>query len=160
MGYILLQEEKDGRKLFLKAGSMCLNGAESRYAVVELELCGLVWVVLKLRLYLQGWSFTVITDHKLLVGIFKKALGAQTNKRIVNLFSKVSHLQFNGKWTAGKANIMADALSRSPVHRPQDDEEELGGSEVTAAAAAPAQVETMQYVFLRFISAVCSGGGV
>ena len=46
--YILIQEEKDGRKLILKVGSRCLIGAESRYAVVELELCGLIWAVLKL----------------------------------------------------------------------------------------------------------------
>ena len=135
LGFILMQEEQDGRRLIVEAGSRCLTGAETRYAVVELELCGVVWAALKLRMFLQGRSFTVITDHKPLVGVLERSLGAQSNRRLVNLASKISHLQFDIKWIAGKANMMADALSRSPVHKPEDKDEELGGSEGALVAA-------------------------
>ena len=135
LGFILMQEEPDGRRLIVEAGSRCLTGAETRYAVVELELCGVVWAALKLRMFLQGRKFTVITDHKPLVGVLERALGAQSNRRLVNLASKISHLQFDIKWIAGKANMMADALSRSPVHKPDDQDEELGGSEGALVAA-------------------------
>ena len=136
MGYALFQIEKDGRKLLVEAGSRCLTPAETRYAVVELEMAASVWSMLKCRLYLQGRRFTLATDHQPLLGVMKKALSAQANRRLVNMAAKVRHFSFDVEWIKGKNNRVADALSRRPVGVPDPDEHELGAEDGIALSAA------------------------
>ena len=55
--------------LLIMAGTRFLSPAKKNYAVVELELLAIEWAVEKCRLYLAGTDFTVITNHKPLLGI-------------------------------------------------------------------------------------------
>lgn len=48
----------------MQCGSRFLQEAEKRYAMIELEALAMIWAVTKCRLFLAGYSFTIVTDHK------------------------------------------------------------------------------------------------
>jgi hypothetical protein len=74
LGFALTQMDGDKRTL-IKCGSRSLNGAESRYATLELEALAIKWAISSCKHYLMGGpTFTVVTDHKPLVPMFKKGL--------------------------------------------------------------------------------------
>lgn len=110
----------------IRCGSHTLSTAESRYSTVELELLGLVKGIKKCNYYLSGIEFTVVTDHRPLVGLFGKDMGDISNPRLQRLREKVAGYTFQVEWTAGKDHLIADALSRAPVFPP---EEEMGEDE-------------------------------
>ena len=120
LGYMLIQREKDGSHRLIKCGSRCLLPAESRYATIELECLAIVFAVLQSSFYLQGADFTVITDHRPLLGIFSKDLAELTNPRLLRFREKLQGFVFNIRWAEGKRHLMADALSRYPVFSPKE----------------------------------------
>ena len=114
LGFVLLQA-KDGITKVIQCGSRSLSPAERNYSTLELELTAIVWAIQKTRFFTRGIeSFDVITDHRPLVGIFRKSLPQIDNLRITRLREKVLDYNFHVKWVAGKDNIIADALSRAP----------------------------------------------
>jgi hypothetical protein len=83
LGFALVQTNPDGSTSLVQCGSRFLTDAETRYAVCELESLAIQWSVYKCRLYLLGLNFTVITDHKSLIGIFRGSnLDAIENPRL------------------------------------------------------------------------------
>ncbi|CAB3388179.1 Hypothetical predicted protein [Cloeon dipterum] len=52
-----------------------LKNAERNYSQVEIEALAVVWAVKKFRQFLWGRKFTLITDHKPLIGIFGEGKG-------------------------------------------------------------------------------------
>ena len=118
-GYALMQE---GR--LIRCGSHSLTPTQSRYSTIELELLGLVKALQKCRYYLHGKKFKVVTDHRPLVGLFRKNLSEITNQRIQGMCEKVSCYTFTVDWVPGKDNIIADALSRAPVFPAEGEEGE------------------------------------
>ena len=83
IGYALLLKHGDQRKL-LEWGSRLLADAESRYAVANLELRGVEWLMKKFSLYLFGLpKFKSIVDHQPLVTILNlSTLDAIENPRL------------------------------------------------------------------------------
>jgi hypothetical protein len=78
LGFALMQ---DG--FLIQAGSRSLIDAETRYAVVELEATAVAWAVKQCRHYLLGCrSFKVWTDHRPLVGVFKKDMASVDSRRL------------------------------------------------------------------------------
>jgi transposase InsO family protein len=133
LGYLLLQEVPNSspvRYRTIACGSRSLNPAESRYAPIELECLGVSYALSKCHFYLAGSPrpFTVITDHKPLLGLFDKPLSDVPNARLQRLRLRTVGYSFNLQWQAGKLNVAADALSRAPVFGPvppcPEDEEE------------------------------------
>ena len=122
LGFALVQVQKDGTKALVKCGSTSLSSAETRYATIELELLAIEYAVRKCRFYLRGMNtpFNVITDHRPLVGVFNKSLHMVDNPRLQRLRGKLdgSGYVFTVEWDAGKNNLIADALSRSPIFTP------------------------------------------
>ena len=51
--------------------SSFLNVAELKYSSNELELLGLVWALDHFKNYLLGEQFSILTDHKALIGALK-----------------------------------------------------------------------------------------
>ena len=49
--FVLTQKKPDNTWRTVQAGSRFLSGAESRYAVIELELLGVAWAVTKCSLF-------------------------------------------------------------------------------------------------------------
>ena len=63
LGFILQQKMADKWTL-IQAGSRFFSDAETRYAVIELEMLVVSWAILKCRLFLTGLQhFVVVTDH-------------------------------------------------------------------------------------------------
>ena len=71
---------------------------------------------------MQGIDFKVITDHKPLVGTFKKVLGDIDNAHLVRFREKLAHFSFSVSYAEGKTHLIADALSRVPVFDPPEEE--------------------------------------
>jgi hypothetical protein len=120
LGYALVQHNTDGELQLISCGSRCLNPAESRYAPVELECLGIQFAVEKCDFYLRGSpkTFKVVTDHRPLVGMWKKPLSETPNPRLQRIRLKTVGLNIVVEWQPGKHNVIADALSRSPVAAP------------------------------------------
>ena len=90
--------------------------------MVELELLAVVWATLKCKLFLQGLqNFRLETDHKPLLPIINDyLLQAIETPRIQRLREKLVPYNLIASWVPGKLNLVADALSRSPVSKPGD----------------------------------------
>ena len=68
--FILQQQTPAEEWTLAHAGSRFLSDAESRYAVIELELPAVAWAMLKCKIFLTGINnFTIITDHSPLIPI-------------------------------------------------------------------------------------------
>lgn len=125
LGYVMLQKDKDGNKRLIKCGSRSLTDCESRYSATELELLGLTYSLIDCKYYLLfGPNFRVFTDHRALVGLFKKNMADIENTRLQRLREKVAHFDFTVEWLPGKNNVIADVLSRNPVFKPTPEEDE------------------------------------
>ena len=89
-------------------------------------MLALVWAIQKIRLYLAGSKFKVVTSHQPLVAICNgKNLDAINNMWIQRLLAETMGYEFRVLWTDGKYNWIADALSRSPVFAAEPNDTEL-----------------------------------
>ena len=127
LGYALLQDH--GGKgtsawRLVQCGSRFTSDTESRYSMVELELLAVVWATLKCKLFLQGLQcYSLETDHKPLLPILNDyQLQAIETPRIQRLREKLVPYNFKAAWVPGKMNLIADALSRSPVDKPNEED--------------------------------------
>ena len=126
LGYAMLQEHSEGDKKqfrLVQCGSRFITETESRYSMVELELLAVVWATDKCKLYLQGMQlFSVETDHKPLIPILNQyQLQAIQTPRLQRLREKLVPYSFHATHVPGKDNVVADALSRAPVEKAEDD---------------------------------------
>ena len=55
LGFVLQQRQNDGQWRMVQAGSRFLSETESRYAMIEIELLGIVWAVKKCRMFLPHY---------------------------------------------------------------------------------------------------------
>lgn len=124
LGFALLQKHND-RWHLVQCGSRVLSSAESRYAMVELELLAVTWALQKCRLYLLGLPFFKISvDHKPLIPILnQKTLDEIENQRLQRLKEKTMSFNFEAIWIQGLDHKIPDALSRSPVEIYKDEDE-------------------------------------
>ena len=115
LGFALLQLEQNNTFRLIQCGSKSLNDTQRNYATIELECLAINHAIKKCKFYLHGKdNFTVITDHKPLLGIFNKNLDDLDNPRLQRMREKVMGFNFDIEWIAGKSNLIADTLSRNP----------------------------------------------
>ncbi|XP_043234951.1 uncharacterized protein K02A2.6-like [Amphibalanus amphitrite] len=126
LGYCLLQQDAAGRWRLIQCGSRFLSDAESRYAVIELELLALAWACKKCSIYLGGMQrFEVLTDHRPLIPILNsKSLAEIENPRLQRLRERLAPFNLLAIWRQGKLHAIPDALSRAPVDDPAPEDEE------------------------------------
>ena len=118
LGFLLVQKEDPKQASFhvIQCGSRSTSGAESRYAVCELEGLALMWSMKKCNFYLAGMPhFTVLTDHKSLRGVYDKDICDVENVRLQKYRENTQQYSFNVEHIEGKLNAIGDALSRNPV---------------------------------------------
>ncbi|GJR29372.1 putative reverse transcriptase domain-containing protein [Tanacetum coccineum] len=109
LGAVLMQREK-----VIAYASRQLKVYEKNYTTHDLEL-GLVVFALKIwRHYLYGTRCTVFTDHKSLQHILDQK---ELNMRQRHWLELLSDYDYDIRYHLGKANVVADALSRGIIRR-------------------------------------------
>ena len=100
--------------------SRALTKTEQNYQNLEQEALGTIWGMEKFHYFLYGKEFTLETDQKPLVSIYKKHM-VDISPRVQRLIVRSFPYQpFNVIYKKGKDIPVADALSRvTPMH-PED----------------------------------------
>jgi len=108
LGCVLMQERKvvacDSRKLKVH---------EKNYPTHDLELAAVVFALMIWRHYLYGAQFRVFSEHKSLKYLFDQK---ELNMRQRRWIEFLKDYDFELLYHPGKANVVADALSRKTVH--------------------------------------------
>ena len=144
LGFILQQNTGDSWSL-IQAGSRFLSDAESRYAIIELELLAVTWAISKCHIFLAGLPhFSVLTDHHPLIPILNKhRLDEIENPRLQRLKTKIMGYSFTAQWLKGTLNNAPDALSRNPVNDPSP-QDLLAETELDySLAPSPAEIRAI-----------------
>jgi hypothetical protein len=96
-----------------------MKEAERKYATHEQELLAIINALKEWRHYLHGSSFPiqVKTDHNSLKYIMSQP---NLSKRQAGWLDLLNEFDLNIEYKEGKYNVVADALSRRPDHKPID----------------------------------------
>ena len=104
LGCVLMQQGK-----VVAYGSRQLKIHEKNYPTHDLELAAVVLALKSWRHYLYGEKFEVYSDHKSLKYIFSQK---DLNLRQRRWMELLEDYDFELQYHPGKANVVADALSR------------------------------------------------
>ncbi|GJU79176.1 putative reverse transcriptase domain-containing protein [Tanacetum coccineum] len=104
LGDVLMQREK-----VIAYASRQLNIHEKNYTTHDMELGAVVFSLKLWRYYLYGTKCTVFTDHKILQHILNQKELNMMQRRWLEL---LSDYDCEIRYHPGKANVVADALSR------------------------------------------------
>lgn len=112
-GAVLMQQFDEGLRpiAFL---SKKMTKAERNYPVHEQELLAILNALKAWRHYLGGRRFSVLTDHQSLQYVETSAMATP---RQVRWAAWLSEFDFSIKYSPGKTNVAADALSRAAAGR-------------------------------------------
>lgn len=108
VGAVLEQNFEDGRHPILYL-SKKLSDTEKRYAVIEKECFAIIWSIKSLRVFLEGRSFVVESDHAPLQWLDRIKM---TNQRLLRWSLTLQEFNFEVVHVKGKDNVVADYLSR------------------------------------------------
>ena len=103
--------------------SRTLAAAERNYGHVEKEGLALVFAVKKLHHYLFGHKFTMVTDHKPLLGLFSEYSGLpdRSAARILRWALLLSAYDYKLEYRPGVLHANANGLSRLPLKAKMED---------------------------------------
>ena len=104
LGCVLMQSRR-----LVAYGSRQLKNHEQNYPTHDLELAAIVFAFKILRHYSYGEQFEVFSDHKSLKYVFTQQ---DLNRRQCRWIEYLKDYDFTLNYHLGKANIVADALSR------------------------------------------------
>ncbi|GAU48377.1 hypothetical protein TSUD_405390 [Trifolium subterraneum] len=108
LGGVLMQKEK-----VVAYASRQLKIHERNYPTHDLELAAVVFALKVWRHYLYGSIFEVFSDHKSLKYLFDQK---ELNMRQRRWLEFLKDYDFELSYHPGKANVVADALSRKSLH--------------------------------------------
>lgn len=109
IGAVLSQEHDDGERVVCYL-SRSLTKQEQKYITTERECLAVIWSVEKLRHYLEGVQFVVITDHHSLLWLHNLK---DPQGRLARWALRLQPYSFQMIHRKGKDHIVPDMLSRS-----------------------------------------------
>ena len=117
IGAVLAHTMPDGSEQPIGYVSRTLNSAERNYSQLEKEGLSCVYGIKRFYAYLFGHPFTLITDHKPLLGLLdgQKPTSPQASARIRRWSLYMSTFEYTLKFRNTTAHANADALSRLPL---------------------------------------------
>ncbi|GJU51166.1 putative reverse transcriptase domain-containing protein [Tanacetum coccineum] len=118
-----LRDARIGAKVILYS-SRQLKTHEKNYTTHDLELGAVVFALKIWRHYLYGTKSVIYTDHKSLQHIFDQKELNMRQRRWIELFSDY---ECEIRYHPGKANVVADALSRKERLKPRRQMEKKEG---------------------------------
>ena len=134
LGAVLAQKQDDGAVRPIAYASRTLQKHEQNYGVTELEALGVVWTVRHFRHYLYGYHCDVYTDHEALKSLLNTP---HPSGKLARWGLAPQEVDLSIFYRPGKKNVLADALSRSPI---QGEDMMLVPEENLVAAVASPQV--------------------
>lgn len=114
----ILAQRGDGQFRPVTYVSRALTPVEQRYSQTEREALAIRWACERLRMYLAGTSFKIVTDHKPLVYIFNNP-ASKLPMRIERWSMYLQEFDFLVEYRSGKTNP-ADYMSRHPCKEKND----------------------------------------
>ena len=117
LGSVLSHVYPDNSERPVSYASRSLAVAERNYGHIEKEGLALVFAVRKFHHFLFGHKFTMVTDHKPLLGLFgeHKPIPDRSAARIARWALLLSAYDYKLVYRQGVLNGNADALSRLPL---------------------------------------------
>lgn len=109
IGAVLTQEFEDGERVICYL-SRSLTNQERKYTTTERECLSVIWSVEKLRHYLEGVHFKVITDHYSLLWLSRLK---DPQGRLARWALRLQPYDFELIHRKGKDHIVPDCLSRA-----------------------------------------------
>ncbi|UYV63639.1 hypothetical protein LAZ67_2005125, partial [Cordylochernes scorpioides] len=119
---MVLQMDEDGKWRLVYCVSKKTTEAEKMYHSSKLELMAIVWTLDRLRQFLVGIKFTVVTDCQALVYMNAKKT---TNPQIARWYNLIQEYDFEIRHKPGEKMAHVDGMSRAPVDDPRDTMEEI-----------------------------------
>ncbi|CAF3176291.1 unnamed protein product [Rotaria socialis] len=107
---VTLKQKLGKREHVIVYLSQNLTKVERKWSVTEQECLAIVWAIKKLRIYLYGTKFSVITDHHPLCWLNKHKSG---NERLYRWSLTLQEFDFDIKHKSGSCHLDADCLSRA-----------------------------------------------
>ena len=119
---MLIQKDEEGKRYLVYAISRSLSQAEENYHSTKLEQLAVVYALGRLRHYLYGQKFTVVTDCTAVSAL--KATGGDPSPQMKRWMDFVAEFDYEVVHRPGTSMQHVDALSRGPVEQPCQLEEE------------------------------------
>ena len=117
IGAVLAHRGSNGEEQPIGFVSRTLTAAEKNYSQIEKEALACIFGITKFHTYLYGHKFTLVTDHKPLLSLFKehKAIPQQASGRIQRWALTLAAYEYTIAFRPTAAHSNADALSRLPI---------------------------------------------
>ena len=132
LGAALAQLQFDGFAHPIAYASCALSPSERNYGITDLETLAVVWALSHFHYYLYGHKVTVITDHTAVKAILDAPNPSGRHARWWTRVFGQGIREVSIVHRAGKENVVADTLSRSPCGESPVDG--IGQEEVQVAA--------------------------
>ncbi len=156
LGAVLSQMQEDGQERVIAYASRGLRPSEKNYPAHKLEFLALKWSVTeKLKDYLYGNSFSVVTDNNPLTYVLTTAKLDATGHRWL---AALASFDFSIRYRPGVSNANADLLSRLPRTLKEHETEGTEPQESDDVRAQPMENQNsgeMQEVTKESIAAIC-----
>ena len=120
VGGMLFQLDEDENECPVVFVSKAFNGTEQNWSTIEQEAFAIVFAVKQLEHHLKGHQFTILTDHKNLVHMYKSQTPKLVRWKLVLL-----EFDFIVEHIPGKENVIADTLSSIFTMQRQEETSEL-----------------------------------
>ena len=108
LGAVLVQEQQNELRV-INYASRSLSDVEKKYSQTEREALAIVWACERFHMYLYGYDFELMTDHKPLEFIYSPK--SKPCARIERWVLRMQPYRYTVTYIPGAKNI-ADSLSR------------------------------------------------